>query len=342
MERTARPLFDLELGAAARCGTSDGVPASSVRRLRALLLCGRDQERVRRDAPGVWRRLGGSRALVETTELKRTASPDGAIKLLVGLVDGKAVETVILPTARGVSVCLSTQVGCPIGCLFCASGQRGLDRNLEAHEIVEQVVHARRARPDIDRMVIMGIGEPLLNCPSLFPALETIWREGGIGPRRTVVSTVGVRGGIPRLAARGRRISLAVSLHAPDDDLRRRLIPGVAALPIRELLEDVDGYVRATRNKVVAAYTLLGGVNDADELARRTGRLLAGRQIYLNCIPYNPVRGAPFEPVSDERAMHFTAIVRASGAFATVRRTLGGLQHAACGQLRAASPATIL
>jgi 23S rRNA (adenine2503-C2)-methyltransferase len=311
-------------------------PGADVARVRRLLLLGRDEAAIRAERPRAVRRLEAQGPLLDTTVLSRADAADGAVKLLVGLADGRAVETVVLPTPRGVSVCISAQVGCPVGCLFCASGAAGLERNLAPHEIVEQLVHARRVNGAVDRMVVMGIGEPLLNAPALFAALDVFRSEGGIGPRRVVVSTVGVPGGIRKLGAYGRRVSLALSLHAPDDALRARLVPGSRA-PIAALLADAEWYLQRTRNKAIAAYTLLAGVNDSDEHARRTGALLAGRQIYLNCIPWNPVPGAGFEPVPLERARRFTAIVRRHGAFATVRRTLGALEHAACGQLRPAS-----
>ncbi|MFG0320029.1 MAG: radical SAM protein [Planctomycetota bacterium JB042] len=232
------------------------------------------------------------------------------------------------------SVCLSSQVGCPVGCRFCASGMDGLVRNLEAHEIVEQLVHARRVDPRVDRLVVMGIGEPLLNAERLFAALETIRTEGGIGPRRMVVSTVGAKGAIRRLGTYGRRVSLALSLHAPDDELRGALIPSMAGASVAELVEDATWYADRIRNKVLAESTLLAGVNDSDDHARRTGALLKGRPIYLNVIPFNRVDGAPFTPPALERARRFVDVVRASGAFATVRKTMGAVETAACGQLR--------
>ena len=270
-----------------------------------------------------------------TRVVERNESKDGCVKLAIGLADGNVVETVVLPSPRGVSVCLSSQVGCAVGCRFCASGQAGLTRNLTTEEIVEQLVAARRENPGVDRLVVMGIGEPMMNAENLLAALEVIRVEGKIGPRRMVVSTVGARGAIRRLATWGRRVSLALSLHAPDDELRAELIPSLAGTSIAELVEDATWYAGHTRTRVLAEYTLLAGVNDSDDHARRMGERLKGRPIYLNVIPYNAVAGAPFERPDAARARRFMVLVRESGAFSTVRETMGATEVAACGQLRA-------
>lgn len=335
MAESRPPQFSLSLAEARAEGEAQGIDGSWIARIRALLLLGRSPDELRERAGRVLSRAAGLRPFLQTTLLEQRQVGDGAVKLLVGLADGNAVETVVLPTPRGVSVCLSTQVGCPIGCRFCASGRDGLLRNLESHEIVEQLVHARAVRPDLERLVVMGIGEPLLNERGLFPALHRIRDEAGIGPRRMLVSTVGARGSIRRLGRLGLPVSLALSLHAPDDALRARLIPSLKDERVEDLIRDVEWYIGRTRNKALAETTLLAGVNDSDELARRTGRLLRGRQIYLNVIPYNPIEGLEFEPVSVERARRFVEIVRQNGAFATVRKTMGREAAAACGQLRA-------
>lgn len=251
------------------------------------------------------------------------------------MADGAIVETVVLRTPRGVSVCLSTQVGCPIACVFCASGRDGLLRSLLAHEIVEQVVWARRTDPRVDRLVVMGIGEPLLNASALFAALDVVRDEGGIGARRMVVSTVGVRGGIDRLLAWGRRVNLALSLHAPDDEIRRRLVPTQGGRTVEGLVAEAERFARATRNKAIVEYVLVRGVNDGEEHARALGRLLRGRPLYANLIDMNPVEGCSLSGPGRQRARRFAEIVRRSGAFATVRDTLGAPEVAACGQLRA-------
>lgn len=308
-------------------------PRPAVTRIRRLLLEGRDEGAVAAEMPRHWRRLADGGPLAGRVA-ERRASPDGSTKLSIRLADGNVVETVVLPSPRGVSVCLSSQVGCPVGCRFCASGMDGLIRNLEPHEIVEQLVHARRVDPRVDRLVVMGIGEPLLNAERLFAALELIRTEGGIGPRRMIVSTVGAKGAIRRLGGWGKRVSLALSLHAPDDELRGVLIPSMAGASVRELVDDATWYAGLIRNKVLAETTLLAGVNDSDDHARRTGELLRGRPIYLNVIPYNPVDGAPFEAPDPSRSRRFVDLVRESGAFATVRKTMGASGVAACGQLR--------
>ncbi|MFH0944981.1 MAG: 23S rRNA (adenine(2503)-C(2))-methyltransferase RlmN [Planctomycetota bacterium] len=332
-----RSQFRLSLEAAAEAAREHGIRYDWMRRLRHLLLAGRSIESLERETPRVFARSAALFPLLETRLVRRMTVQDGAIKLLIGLVDGHAVETVVLPTARGVSVCLSSQVGCPVGCTFCASGRAGLVRNLETHEIVEQLVHARRVCQEVDRLVMMGIGEPLLNADALFAALDQIRFEGKIGPRRMIVSTVGTKGAIQRLSDWGAPATLAVSLHAPDDELRARLIPSLARSRIDRLLQETDDYIRRTGRKGLAAYTLIRAVNDSDEQARAVGNLLRGREIYLNVIPYNRVPGVAYEPVSAERARRFVDLVRANGAFATVRKTMGSAQNAACGQLRAST-----
>ena len=333
----ARSQFRLSLEEAAAIGQRHGIRPDWMRRLRHLLLAGRSIAALERETPRVFARSAPLFPLLETRLLRQQKVQDGAVKLLIGLVDGNAVETVVLPTSRGVSVCLSSQVGCPVGCTFCASGRSGLERNLETHEIVEQLVHARRVCPEVDRLVMMGIGEPLLNTEALFPALDQIRFEGKIGPRRMIVSTVGTKGAIGRLSAWGAPATLAVSLHAPDDELRARLIPSLARSRIDRLLQETDEYIRLTGRKALAEYTLIRSVNDSDEQAKAVGNLLRGREIYLNVIPYNRVPGAPYEPVSAERAWDFVEVVRANGAFGTVRKTMGSESNAACGQLRAST-----
>ncbi len=318
----------------------DGVSRSYLQRARALLLAGRSLDDMAATAHRVHSRLVAAGPLVESrVESAKTTANDGATKLLIRLADGNAIETVVLPSPRGVSVCVSSQVGCPVGCRFCASGIGGLVRNLETHEIVEQIVHARRANPGVDRLVVMGIGEPMLNSERLFAALEILREEGAIGPRHMIVSTVGASGAIRRLGAWGRKVTLALSLHAPDDELRARLIPSMKHARVIDLLDDVLWYTQLTKRKAIAEYPLLAGVNDSEDHARRTGALLKGRDTYLNVIPYNPVAGAPFQRVTHEHARQFVEWVRAGGAFATVRKTMGAEEFAACGQLRASAAA---
>lgn len=331
-----RPLFSERAHATAARASALGFRPEWLARLRLLLLQGRAPSDLSDGTGRAFRDWAAAAPLLETTlaEVKTTAT-DGASKLLIRLRDGNAVETVVLPTGRGVSVCLSSQVGCAVGCRFCASGQAGLVRNLDGHEIAEQIVHARRVRPDVDRLVVMGIGEPMMNAANLFHALDVLREEGGIGPRRVIVSTVGTHNAIRRLGEYGYKVTLALSLHAPDDALRAELIPSMKHVRIADLLDDCDWYIRTTGRKGLAEYTLLAGVNDSDEHARRVGELLRDRQMYLNVIPYNPVAGAGFGPVSAERARHFVDVVREHGSFATVRKTMGAAEYAACGQLRA-------
>ncbi len=278
--------------------------------------------------------LGGGAA---TTVVERQASADGTTKWLLGLADGRRIETVLIPEDDRRTVCVSTQVGCPIGCVFCASGVGGLVRNLTVAEIAEQVLHVRRhlgARPS--NVVVMGMGEPLVNLEALAPAIR-IWQdpEGlGFSPRRITVSTASAPGLVDRLLEAGVDVNLAISLHAPDDATRRALVPTSAAGRVEGLIDAGARYARKTGRDVTVEYVLIGGVNDRPEHADTLARKLEGRHIHVNLIPLNPVHHRPdLLPPSGVAARTFLDRLHAAGVSATLRTRRGDDIDAACGQL---------
>ncbi len=268
-------------------------------------------------------------------------SKDGTAKLLVLLEDGNRVEAVIIPEGRRTTLCISTEVGCPVRCVFCASGLEGLLRPLEAHEIVEQVLHARRllaadgAGP-ITNLVLMGMGEPLLNYEATAAALRALRDPAGIGlgARRITLSTVGIVEGMERLAAEGHPINLAVSLHAPDDATRTRIVPLNARYGVARVAEASRRYARATGRDVTFEYVLLSGLNDSDAQAGMLADLAAGAHVNVNLIPFNRVEGLPYAPPPPERTEAFAAILEERGVVVHLRRRRGDDIDAACGQLR--------
>ncbi|MCK6459207.1 MAG: 23S rRNA (adenine(2503)-C(2))-methyltransferase RlmN [Planctomycetes bacterium] len=271
-------------------------------------------------------------------------SDDGTVKLLVGLADGERVECVLIPEGDRRTACISTQVGCGVGCVFCASGAQGVVRNLEAHEIVEQVLWLRDAVAGGERaegtrlsnIVVMGMGEPLHNVPNVVRALRLVQDPDGIdiGSRRITVSTSGPRKGFEELLASGLRVNLAISLHAATDELRRRLVPKGGTGTVAELHDMAGRWFEATGRDVTFEYVLLGGVNDRDDDAEALARL-AGRHRNVNLIPMNPVSFAPeLKAPLPESVERFSAILRRAGVVVHTRRQRGDDVAAACGQLR--------
>ncbi|MGQ9461657.1 MAG: 23S rRNA (adenine(2503)-C(2))-methyltransferase RlmN [Candidatus Fervidibacter sp.] len=258
----------------------------------------------------------------------RVAS-DGTTKYLGKLPDGETVEFVFIPHDDWDTICISTQVGCPIGCRFCASGE-SYARNLTAGEIVGQVlIGKRKENPNI---VCMGMGEPLLNFDNLVKALRLLNREVGIGARRMTVSTVGIVQGIKKLAQLGMQVNLSISLHAPNDELRRQLIP--TKLPsIAEILRACWEYFQATKRRITFEYVLLEGVNDKVEHAVELARLLKGLPCHVNLIPYNPTV-KEFERPSEAAIKRFQQTLLSQDIPVTVRRERGTEIQGACGQLR--------
>ena len=274
-------------------------------------------------------------------EQERRVAADATTKLLLGTEDGETLETVGIPTDQRLTVCVSSQVGCPMACRFCATGKGGLQRSLAGHEIVAQVLSIREVmerRPS--HVVFMGMGEPLLNIEAVLESIRCINDDLGIGQRRITVSTVGVPHTLPRLAdlalkQLGRaQFTLAVSLHAPNQALREDLIPTAKAYPYDALLDDCRYYLQKTGRRVSFEYILLGGINDhphhAAELADRVG----GFQSHVNLIAYNPIEEEEFQRPTTKRIEDFRSVLERRGVAVSLRASRGLDQDAACGQLR--------
>jgi 23S rRNA (adenine2503-C2)-methyltransferase len=264
-------------------------------------------------------------------------SQDGTRKLLLALADGMRTETVLIPEGERRTVCVSTQVGCPVRCVFCASGVGGLARNLLTGEIAEQVIRAGELlgrRPT--HVVVMGMGEPLANLERLTEAIR-LWTDARglhLSPRRITVSTASTGALVDRLLATGLRVQLAVSLHAPDDETRARLVPTSRPGRVQDLVDAAARYARHTGRDATIEYVLLDGENDLPEHAEALARLLGGRHLHVNLIPFNPVSHRPdLRPPSGRAAQGFARRLAAAGVSATLRTRRGEDIAAACGQL---------
>ena len=275
----------------------------------------------------------------------RADSTDGTIKLLIELHDGEHIECVMIPTAGRATACVSTQVGCAMRCGFCASGADGFRRNLTSGEILEQLLHLRQAGGRaITNVVFMGIGEPLANYDATVSAVRAIIdpQRFGISARRVTVSTVGLPKQIRRLAAEDIPVTLAISLHAFNDALRRQIIPAAAGAPMEDILAAAEEFYRSRKRELTLEYVLLGGLNDtnlcADGLARVAGRLRCN----VNLISYNPAETAaqsPYSRPSQASARAFLQRLRRKGVNVHLRQSRGLDAAAACGQLRLESTA---
>lgn len=270
-----------------------------------------------------------------STIAESSRSADQVEKLLLKLHDGEFIEMVVIPSEKRLTFCLSTQVGCPVGCLFCASGKNGLTRNLSAGEMLEEfcIGTLRAGRPD--NLVFMGIGEGLLNFDNLALTLNRLADEFTFSPRRITVSTSGFVPGMKKFAALKREFNLAVSLHAPDDNTRAKLIPAKLRYPVQEILAAADEIASSNNRQYTLEYTLVAGINDSVEHAAKLGKLAFAHHAKINLIPYNETGGAfrrPAPQVIDD----FESAVTATGARVTRRVERGAKETAACGQLRAA------
>ncbi len=286
-----------------------------------------------RDALAAWGPVRGS----EVERVERAA--DGAEKLLLRLADGEAIETVVIPEGRRTTLCVSTQVGCPVACAFCASGLDGVRRNLQTSEIIEQVLHAGDRLPPsrpLTNLVVMGMGEPLLNLEALLPALARIGDPVGIGlgARRITVSTSGYPERIERFAREPQQYQLAVSLHAGDDALRHRLVP-TARASVRAIVQAAARYAAAKGREVTFEVVLLAQVNDRPGDADALIDAVRAVPCTVNLIPWNPVdRIRDLSRPAAQRVDAFAARLRAGGLKVTVRSQRGADRDAACGQLR--------
>ena len=264
---------------------------------------------------------------------------DGTHKLLLRLHDGQLVECVLIQEDDRRTACISTQVGCGMGCVFCASGLGGVERNLSSGEVLEQLLRLRNLLPGDERLthvVVMGMGEPLANLDNLLDALETAGaKEGlGIGARHITISTVGLPAKIRRLADLGKQYHLAVSLHAPNDELRNRIVPTNPKTGLDAILAAADYFFEKTGRQVTYEYVLLGGLNDDVTHAAELARLLRGRHAHVNLIPFNDVEGLPYRRPAQEALNTFVEGVRRDGLSVKVRKRKGSEIDAACGQLR--------
>ena len=270
---------------------------------------------------------------------RHQVSEDGTEKLLIGLADGNQVECVLLREGHRRTICVSSQVGCAMGCVFCASGLDGMSRNLTKGEMIAQMLLLQRLLPDDERLshiVMMGMGEPLANLNQVLPALQIASDSDGLGisPRRITISTVGLPNAIDRLAKLDCRYNLAISLHAPNDELRNRLVPVNHRVGIQQLMSAADRYFATSGRRLTFEYVLLAGLNDSETQAKQLASLLRGRCQLLNVIPYNTVAGLEFKTPKPAAIASFRQVLVNAGIEIQFRQRKGDKINAACGQLR--------
>lgn len=269
-------------------------------------------------------------------QLVTTSESEDTCKYLFRLLDGCTVETVLMKHDYGNGVCVSTQVGCNMDCVFCESGKLKKVRNLETYEIVEQLWYIfDHLNIPVSHVVLMGIGEPFDNYDNVMDFIDIITDQLGmaIASRHVTVSTSGIAPKIREYAKREIVNSLAISLHAPNNELRNKLMPINRAYPIEELIDSVREYEKSGNKKVTFAYIMLKDINDSNENAHQLAKLLEGIHCYVNLIPYNKTRSADFESSTKERIAEFFDILKKYKLNVTVRREFGGNMNAACGQL---------
>ena len=322
-------------------------PSHAARVLRTFYAGGEVLGSTARRLPqGLVERLRTAFAPGSATLAARQVAGDGTAKLLLRLSDGRTVESVLMPDFRAdrAAGCISSQVGCAMGCDFCATTKTGFERNLTAGEIVEQFLALRREAHAVGRklqtVVFMGMGEPLLNLDAVLVAVRRLAENslGALGWRQITVSTVGIVPGIDALTATGLNIHLAISLHAPDDATRERLLPMGRRFPIADIMTAADRFQARRGRPVTIQYCLLAGVNDSPEQAHLLAELIGPRRMHVNLLRYNPtglsLRGVAYEPSSDKTAEAFAKVLRARKLVAHFRHSRGPEIDAACGQLR--------
>ena len=269
--------------------------------------------------------------------VRRQQSKDGTVKYLFALADGNCIETVIMRYHYGVTACVSSQVGCRMGCRFCASTQAGRVRNLEAGEIAGQIYAAQKDIGErISHIVLMGIGEPLDNFDNVMDFLSIISSPDGvnIGMRNISLSTCGIVPMIDKLAEKKLQLTLSISLHAPNDAMRSGMMPVNDAYPVAQLIAACRRYQQTTGRRVSFEYSMVRGVNDSPATAKELAALIRGMGAHVNLIPINPVDGSPYSATDAENVKRFQTLLTDLGVNATVRRRLGSDINAACGQLR--------
>jgi 23S rRNA (adenine2503-C2)-methyltransferase len=283
-------------------------------------------------------------ALFTGRVVRHQVSRDGTEKLLieyppVGRHGAGRIECVLIREKLRRTICVSSQVGCGMGCVFCASGLDGVDRSLTVAEILEQMLRVTALLPATERLshiVMMGMGEPLANLANVIPALDVASSDLGLGisPRRITISTVGLPKSIDRLVEVGKRFQLAISLHAPTDELRNRIVPTNAKVGIESIMGAADRFKQETGRRLTFEYVLLGGLNDSPQDAADLADLLAGRDALINVIPYNPVAGLPYTTPSATALARFRKVLEDRGVVVKCRQRKGDDIDAACGQLR--------
>ena len=268
---------------------------------------------------------------------RRQQSKDGTVKYLFRLADGNCIETVLMRYNYGNTVCVSTQVGCRMGCRFCASTQAGRVRNLEAGEIAAEIYAAQKDIGErISHIVLMGIGEPLDNFDNVMDFLTIISSPEGvnIGMRNISLSTCGIVPQIDKLAEKKLQLTLSISLHAPNNAMRSQMMPVNDAYPVEELIAACRRYQKVTGRRISFEYSMVRGVNDSPATAKELAKLIRGMGAHVNLIPINPVDGSPYSATDAENVKRFQNMLTDLGVNATVRRRLGSDISAACGQLR--------
>jgi 23S rRNA (adenine2503-C2)-methyltransferase len=322
-----------------------GQPAMRSRQIRRWIIQrGAEAFEAMTDLPKDLRQeLAKSFLPLETRVARHLEAADATHKVLLQLADGRHIECVLIQEAGRRTACISTQVGCGMGCVFCASGLFGVQRNLTSAEILEQLVRLRNlAAPGssgperLTHIVVMGMGEPLANLDNLLEGLEVATSKDGLGlgARHITVSTVGLPAKIRRLADLGKQYHLAVSLHAPNDALRQRIVPTNSKTGLGAILEAADYFFAKTGRQVTFEYVLLGGLNDDVGHARELVQLLRGRHAHVNLIPFNEVEGLPYRRPSRAAETAFAGVLRGGGVSTKVRKRKGSEIDAACGQLR--------
>lgn len=341
---SAAALTDLDDGQlTALVAGMNGKPFQARQVLHWLWKHGVEDYEQMRNVPQRLRAALAGHAPARSTRLQQAdLAADGTEKLLLALHDGETVECVIIPDGERTTLCISTQVGCPVACVFCASGMFGVRRNLSAGEIAEQVLLARSRLPEgrrLTNLVVMGMGEPMLNLDNLLPALQRIHDPDGInlGARRITVSTSGYPKQMERFASADPSYNLAVSLHAADDELRKQLVP-TATHSVREIVQAAHSYFGKKGREVTYEVVLLDGVNDRRIDANAMIDLLRGLPCTVNLIPWNPVdeivASNGLARPAEHRVDAFADMLRQAGVNVTVRRQRGADRSAACGQLR--------
>lgn len=286
--------------------------------------------------PKQWREEMADYPLGRSTVHYSSVAPDQTRKYLLRLADGLIIEAVGIPTAKRLTVCVSSQVGCPMDCDFCATGKGGFTRNLKAHEIVDQVLTVQSDfEQRVSNVVFMGMGEPMANLDEVVLAVKSLNQDVGIGARSLTVSTVGIPGKIQQLAQHRLQIVLAVSLHASNQALREQLIPSAKKYTLDHLLDECRDYIQVTGRRVTFEYVLLAGVNDLPENAQELTQRLKGFQTHVNLIPYNPISEVDYQRPRNHRIREFSTILEQANIAVSVRYSRGLEADAACGQLRA-------